>query len=229
MKKILVVEDHVTTVNQLKQNLEREGYEVYIARRGRDAQDIIAQHRIDLVLLDLGLPDIDGLYVCNECRSAYPLLPIIILSEKTAEHERVRALKLCADDYVLKPFSMDELLARINVQFLHADHMRAGGERRKFTAGPLVVNYAQRRVRVHGELIELTFKEFELLYILVKNHGKLVTYDYILEHVWGDEEMSEWKNIHVYVNRLRKKIETPANRRFIYNEAKIGYRFQAGE
>jgi two-component system, OmpR family, KDP operon response regulator KdpE len=227
MKKILVVEDRDTTVHQLKQSLESNGYEVYIARRGKEALDVIAQHRVDLVLLDLVLPDISGLYICKELRADYPALPIIILSVKSDEREKVRALNLCADDYVSKPYYTDELLARINVQFLHTNRMRSGTERRKFTAGPLEVNFAQRRVKVDGQEIDLTFTEFELLKTLVTNNGKIVTYDFILSKVWDDEDNSERKNIHVYINRLRKKIETPAQCRFIYNEAKVGYRFQA--
>jgi two-component system, OmpR family, KDP operon response regulator KdpE len=227
MKKILVVEDRDTTVHQLKQSLESNGYEVYIARRGKEALDVIAQHRVDLVLLDLLLPDISGLYICKELRADYPALPIIILSVKSDEREKVRALNLCADDYVSKPYYTDELLARINVQFLHTNRMRSGTERRKFTAGPLEVNFAQRRVKVDGQEIDLTFTEFELLKTLVTNSGKIVTYDFILSKVWDDEDNSERKNIHVYINRLRKKIETPAQCRFIYNEAKVGYRFQA--
>src|SRR5947209_4114461 len=217
MKKILVAEDHDTTVHQLKQSLQRNDYEVHIARSGREALDMIYQHRMDLVLLDLGLPDMSGLQVCKEFREAYPLLPIIIISVKTDEPDKVRALNLCADDYVSKPYYMDEVLARINVQFLHANRMRAGAESQNFIAGPLDVNFVQRRVMVHGQEIELTFTEYELLYILVTNRGRIVTYDFILSKVWGDDDASERKNIHVYINRLRKKIEIPAKRRFIYN------------
>jgi len=227
MKKILVVEDRDTAVHQLKQSLESNGYEVHIARRGKEALGVMAQHRVDLVLLDLGLPDISGLYIFKQLRADYPALPIIILSVKSDECEKVRALNLCADDYVSKPYYTEELLARINVQFLHANRMRSGTERRKFAVGPLEVNFAQRRVKVNEQEIELTFTEFELLKTLVTNNGKIVTYDFILSKVWDDEDNSERKNIHVYINRLRKKIETPAQCRFIYNEAKVGYRFQA--
>jgi len=227
MKKILVVEDHETTVHNLKQSLERHDYEVYIARSGREALDLIDHYRVDLVLLDLGLPDMSGPQVCKEFREAYPLLPIIIISVKNDERDKVRALNLCADDYVSKPYYMEEVLARINVQFLHANRMRAGAESQNFIAGPLDVNFVQHCVTVNGQEIDLTFTEYELLYILVTNRGRIVTYDFILSKVWGDDDASERKNIHVYINRLRKKIEMPAKCRFIYNEAKVGYRFQA--
>ncbi len=107
--------------------------------------------------------------------------------------------------------------------------MRAGTERRKFVAGPLEVNLAQRRVRVNGQEIELTLTEFKLLRILVMNNGKMVTYDFIRSHVWDDEDDTDRQNIHVYINRLRKKIEIPADRRFIINSPKVGYRFQSSE
>src|SRR6516165_4802107 len=157
MKKILVVEVRDTAVHQLKQSLEGKGYEVFIARKGKEALEIVAQRRIDLVLLDLGLPDINGIYICKELRADYPTLPIIILSIKSDESDKVRALQLCADDYVSKPYYTDELLARIDVQFHHAERMRSGTHRRTYSAGPLEVNILQRRVRVNGLEIELTY------------------------------------------------------------------------
>ena len=226
MRKILVVEDRDTAVHQLKQSLEGNGYVVYIARRGKEALEIASQHRVDLVLLDLGLPDISGFSICKELREDYPTLPIIILSVKSDESDKVRALKLCADDYVSKPYYTDELLARIDVQFLHAERMRSGTEKRTYSIGPLEVNIVQRRVKVNGQEIELTYTEFELLKILLVHYGKIVTYDFILSKVWGDDDTSERKNIHVFINHLRNKIENPAQCRFIFNEAKVGYRFQ---
>jgi two-component system, OmpR family, KDP operon response regulator KdpE len=226
MKKILVVEDRDTTVHQLKKSLEGNGYEVYVARRGKEALDIVSQQRVDLVLLDLGLPDINGFYICKELRADNPTLPIIILSVKADESDKVRALKLCADDYVSKPFYTDELLARIAVQFHHADRMRSGTEKKTYSAGPLEVNIVQRSVRVNRQEIELTYTEFELLKTLIVHSGMIVTYDFILSKVWGDDDISERKNIHVFINHLRNKIETPAHCRFIFNEAKVGYRFQ---
>lgn len=226
MRKILVVEDRDTAMHQLKKSLEGNGYEVFIARNGKEALDIVAQTRVDLVLLDLGLPDINGFYICKKLREDNPVLPIIILSVKADESDKVRALKLCADDYVSKPYYTDELLARIDVQFLHAERMRSGTERKTYSIGPLEVNITQRRVKVHNQEIELTYTEFELLKILLMHYGKIVTYDFILSKVWDDDDTSERKLIHVFINHLRNKIETPAQCRFIFNEAKVGYRFQ---
>ncbi len=229
MRKILVIEDRESTAFHLKHSIEQEGYEVYIAQTGREALRIVSQHRIDLVLLDLILPDVTGLHLCEAIRDQYPLLPIIIISVKNDLHMKVQALNSCADDYIAKPFYMQEVLARISIQLLHAEHMRAGAEKQSFTAGPLTINFEQRRVTVKGQEIVMTYTEYKLLSILVEHADRMVTYDYILSHVWREEDTTAREYIHVYVNRLRKKIETPAQRRFIYNEPKVGYRFQTDE
>jgi two-component system KDP operon response regulator KdpE len=229
MKKILVVEDQETAVRPLKQSLLNCGYDVVVAYRGREALDTISQWQVDLVVLDLHLPDMSGHLVCEALRRQYPTLPIIILSVVGDEQNKVLALQKGADDYVSKPYYMSELLERINVQFLHAERMRSGAERQKFIAGPLEVYFAQRLVRVNGETVDLTYTEYQLLHVLVKNAGMCVMYDIILSEVWGDEDNSERQYIHVYVNRLRKKIEERAGRRYIYNVAKVGYRFQVNE
>jgi len=226
MRTILVVDDKEPMVLLLKRPLEQNGYEVYTANRGREALEQMEQHRIDLVLLDLKLPDISGFQVCKELRAKYPSLPIIIISAVSDERGKVQSLLTCADDYVSKPVSIPEVLARIKVQFLHADRMRAGSEKTSIVAGPVSMHLGQRRVEVNGQEIDLTYKEFELLHILMKNRGRIITYDLLLSEVWGDEEQAEWKNVHVYINRLRKKIEILAQRRLIYNEPKVGYRFQ---
>src|SRR5947209_7624754 len=203
MKKILVVDDKIPMVHLLKRTLEENGYEVYTATRGREALEIVAQHRVDLVLLDLKLPDIGGLQVCKEMRAQHLSLPIIIISVKSEERDKVQALNLCADDYVPKPFYMSEVLARIKVQLLHASRMQAGAEKYSLTVGPLSIDFARRRVEVNGQEIDLTYTEYELLYILVRHRDKFVTYDFILSEVWRDDETSDRQNIHSYINRLR--------------------------
>ncbi|MDQ2887973.1 MAG: response regulator transcription factor [Chloroflexota bacterium] len=226
MKKILVVEDRPSLVNLLKRDLEHNGYEIYTTYRGKEAPAIAARYHINLVLLDLMLPDVDGLCICEELRKQDPFLPIIILSILSDIGTKVQAFRSGADDYIVKPFMMEEVLERIKVQFLHAEHMRSGVEGRDFTAGPLSINFEQRRVLVDGQEINLTHKEYELLRLLVINNGKLVTYDFLLSQVWDDDCTSEYQSIHTYINRLRKKIETPTQRRFIQNEPRIGYRFK---
>ncbi len=229
MKKILVIEDKPPIVNLLKRDLEQNGYEVYITYRGKEAPAMVARYHIHLVLLDLMLPDIDGLCICEELRMQDPSLPIIILSAVGDIGTKVQALHSCADDYIVKPFMMEEVLERIKVQFLHAERMRSGAEKQDFTAGPLSINFEQRRVLIDGQEVNLTRREYELLRILVINSGKIVTYDILFSQVWDDDCTSEYQSIHTYINRLRKKIETPTQRRFIHNEPKIGYRFKIND
>ncbi len=225
MKKILVVDDKNPVLLQLKRGLERNGYEVYTASRGQEALEIIGQQPVDLVLLDLRLPDINGLQVCKDMRAQGLSLPIIIISVVHDVGSIVQALNVGADDYVHKPFDMSEVLARIKVQLRHSSRQQTGAERQSFTADPLSIDFEQRIVKVNGQEVNLTYTEYELLSLLARNRGRIVTYDILLSEVWGYDEESELQSVHTYINRLRKKIENPANRRFIRNEPKIGYRF----
>lgn len=222
MKKILVVDDKAPALLQLKRGLERSGYEVYPASSGREALDLLDRQPVDLVLLDLRLPDIDGLHVCKEARELYPSLPIIIISVVHEVASIVQALNQGADDYVQKPYDMDEILARIAVQLRHTHSLTAKPEAQTLVIGPLSIDFEQHSVKVHGQKVDLTYTEFKLLSILARNCGRIVTYDILISEVWGYDEVSELQSVHTYINRLRKKIEPP---RFIYNEPKIGYRF----
>ena len=225
MKKILVVDAKNPVLLRLKRGLERSGYEVYTASRGQEALEIIGQQRVDLVLLDLRLPDIDGLQVCKDLRAQGLSLPIIIISMVHDVGSIVQALNVGADDYVHKPFDMSEVLARIKVQLRHSGRLQTKAEEHNFAVGPLDIDFEQRCVKVNGQEVDLTYTEYELLSVLARNRGRIVTYDILLSEVWGYDEVSELQSVHTYINRLRKKIENPANRRFIRNEPKIGYRF----
>ncbi len=225
-KQILVIDDQLTTLHQFKRSLQQNGYEVFVSQRGKEALDFLAAHKVDLVLLYLKLPDISGQQVCEEIRSMYSLLPIIIISIKTDVPGKVQALHAGADDYISKPFNMIEVLARIEVQLRHMNRMRSERGQRIFIDKPLEINFEQRSVKVNNQQIDLTYTEYELLRVLVHNHDNIVSYDIILSQVWGDGENSDRQYIHVYINRLRQKIETLAQRRFIFNEPKVGYRFQ---
>lgn len=229
MKKILVVDDKDPVLLQLKRGLERNGYEVYTARRGKEALEVLDQQTIDLILLDLKLPDIGGLQICKEVRVQYPSLPVIIISVVHEVGSIVEALNQGADDYVPKPFDMVEVLARIKVQLRHSNRLQARTESTSLTVGSLTINFEQRDVKVNGQEVDLTYTEYELLSLLARNRGRIVTYDILLSEVWGYDEVSELQSVHTYINRLRKKIENPANRRFIRNEPKIGYRFLADD
>src|SRR5579863_1917052 len=229
MKKILVVDDKDPVLLQLKRGLERNGYEVTTASRGKEALEILDQQFVDLILLDLKLPDIGGLQICKEVREQYPSLPIIIISVVHDVGSIVQALNVGADDYVQKPFDMVEVLARIKVQLRHSNRLPTKPEGQSLTMSPLHIDFEQRCVKVNGQEIDLTYTEYELLSLLARNRGRIVTYDILISEVWGYDEVAELQGVHTYINRLRKKIENPANRRFIRNEPKIGYRFLADE
>ena len=171
--RILVVDDEIEIVRALRRSLMAHGYEVFTAGSGEEALEAIIRYRPDLMLLDLGLPGISGLEVCKRVR-AQSNLPIIILSVKDAERDKVQALDLGADDYVPKPFGVDEVLARIRVALRHAAQTQSGTEPR-FVAGPLSVDFAQRLVQVNGQEIKLTPTEYDLLKVLIKNNGKIMT------------------------------------------------------
>lgn len=221
---ILVVDDEKEIVRALQQGLTAHGYAVLTANTGRDALDAIRRHRPDLLLLDLMLPDMSGLEICRRIR-AESNVPILILSVKDAEYDKVEALDLGADDYVPKPFGMDEVLARIRVALRHAAQVSKGKEP-QFQAGPLCVDFARRRVTVAGREVALTPTEFDLLKVFTTHQGKLLTRQMLLKEVWGEVAHARVHSLHVYVAQLRQKIEpTPERPRFILTIPGVGYRF----
>jgi two-component system, OmpR family, KDP operon response regulator KdpE len=226
--RILVVDDEIEIVRVLQRNLQGHGYEVFTAQSGEDALDDIIRHRPDLILLDLGLPGMSGLEVCRRVR-AESNLPIIVLSVKDAERDKVMALDLGADDYVPKPFGIDEVLARIRVALRHTAQVQSGTEP-IFTAGPLTVDFAQRQVQVNGQDVKLTPTEYDLLKVLIKNSGKIMTRQMLLKEVWGTGYSAESHYLHVYIGQLRHKIEPdPAHPRFILTISGVGYRFNSDD
>lgn len=226
--RILVVDDEIEILRALQRSLTAYGYEVFIAGSGEDALEAITHHRPDLMLLDLGLPGISGLEVCKQVR-AQSSLPIIVLSVKNAERDKVLALDLGADDYVSKPFGINEVLARVRVALRHAAQVKAGTEP-TFVAGPLKVDFAHRLVQVNGQEVKLTPTEYDLLKALIKNSGKIMTRQMLLSQVWGTGYGSEAHYLHVYIGQLRRKIEPdPAHPRFILTVSGVGYRFNSDE
>ena len=226
--RILVVDDEIEILRALQRSLTAYGYEVFTAGSGEDALEEIAHHRPDLMLLDLGLPGMSGLEVCKQVR-AQSNLPIIVLSVKDAERDKVLALDLGADDYVSKPFGINEVLARVRVALRHAAQVKAGTEP-TFVAGPLKVDFAQRLVQVNGQEIKLTPTEYDLLKALIKNNGKIMTRQMLLSQVWGAGYGTEAHYLHVYIGQLRRKIEPdPAHPRFILTVSGVGYRFNGEE
>lgn len=226
--RILVVDDEIEIVRALQRSLVAHGFEVFTAGSGEEALEEIASHRPDLMLLDLGLPGMSGLEVCKKVREQSNL-PIIILSVKDAERDKVQALDLGADDYVSKPFGMNEVLARIRVALRHAAQVQSGTEP-IFIAGPLKVDFGQRLVQVNGKEVKLTPTEYDLLKVLIKNNGKIMTRHMLLSEIWGTAYGAESHYLHVYVGQLRRKIEPdPAHPRFILTVSGVGYRFNGDD
>ena len=221
--RILVVEDDPGILRALKTNLTRHGFEVETAETGGQALDSFSCRPPDLILLDLGLPDIDGAVVIQEVR-ARANTPIVVLSVRGAEHDKVAALDLGADDYLTKPFGVEELLARVRVALRHAAGV-ASGTAAVFRIGDLEVDIERRRVRVGAEEVHLTPTEYDLLKTFVSQPDKVLTDRMLLRAVWGPEYGSEAHYLHVYVARLRRKIEKdPQRPRYLLTEPGVGYR-----
>lgn len=221
---ILVVDDELEIVRALQRALTAHGYTVLTASSGEEAVEMVTQHRPDLLLLDLLLPGMSGLEVCRQVRKDSNV-PIIVLSVKDAESDKVQALDLGADDYVAKPFGINEVLARVRVALRHVAQAPNGTEPR-FQAGPLSVDFAQRRVLVNGREVSLTPTEYDLLKVFITHRGKLLTRQMLLKGVWGAEAHARTHSLHVYVAQLRQKIEpVPERPRFILTIPGVGYRF----
>ncbi len=221
---ILVVDDEREIVRALQRSLTAHDYKVYTAASGEEAVALVNQYRPDLLLLDLMLPGMSGLDVCREIR-ANSMMPIIVLSVKESERDKVEALDLGADDYIQKPFGMDEVLARVRVALRHVAQATHGTEPR-FQIGPLEVDFDRRRVCLSGQEVSLTPTEYDLLKVFITHRGKILTRQMLLKELWGVEAYSRTHSLHVYVAQLRQKIEPlPERPQFILTIPGVGYRF----
>lgn len=221
---ILVVDDEIEIVRALRRALEAHGYAVLTASSGEEAVEAVTRQHPDLLLLDLLLPGMSGLEVCRRVR-AESNVPIIVLSVKDAERDKVEALDLGADDYVAKPFGVDEVLARVRVALRRAVQPPRGAEPR-YQAGLLSVDFARRRVELCGQDVCLTPTEFDLLKVLIIHRGKILTRHMLLKEVWGEKAHARVHSLHVYVAQLRQKIEPkPERPQFILTIPGVGYRF----
>ena len=221
--RILLVDDEVSIQRAVAPLLQSRGYKVDVAGTGGDALKTIAGHPPDLVVLDLALPDIDGTDVCRRIRAGSQV-PIIVLSARGGEADKVSALDLGADDYVTKPFSPEELLARIRVA-LRRVFSEEEGEVGCVRCGDLTIDYYRRRVLRGDEEIRLTPKEFDLLSLLARHPDRVLTHRTILKAVWGPNAVDQPEHLWVLVGQLRKKIEVdPANPRYLISEPWVGYR-----
>ena len=222
--RILLVDDEPAIQRSIAPLLRARGYDVEVAPTGGDALNAFADRTPDLVLLDLGLPDLEGTEVCRRLR-ATSSVPIIVLSARESEADKVNALDLGADDYVTKPFGPEELLARIRVALrrVASDTPANGGQ---FRAGDLTVDYDRHRVLRGEDEIRLTPKEFELLSLLARHHDRVLTHRAILKEIWGPNAVEQPEHLWTLVAQLRKKIEPdPSKPRYVLSEPWVGYRF----
>jgi two-component system KDP operon response regulator KdpE len=221
-QRILIVDDEPAIRRALRTNLSARGYDVAQAETGEDGLRQIQEHAPDLLILDLMLPGLSGLEVCKAVRAEWPL-PILVLSARGEELTKVRALDLGADDYLTKPFGMDELLARVRALLRRpSTNLSPGGV---IHIGPLAIDLDTRAVARDGTALDLTAREFDVLAYLARNSGRVVTHRQMLADVWGPEYNGETQYLRVFVNRLRRKIEDdPAHPRMIVTEPGVGYR-----
>jgi two-component system, OmpR family, KDP operon response regulator KdpE len=224
--RVLVVDDEPEVRRALQTSLSRRGYDVQLAANGEEALAEFARHRPDLLLLDLQLPGLSGLEVCRQIRELSDL-PIVILSVQGDEPPKVQALDLGADDYVMKPFGMEELLARMRAALRRGSATRPAGEA-VILQGDLRIDLERRAVTLRGAPVHLRPKEYEMLRFLAANAEKLITHRMLLRAVWGAEYEDARPYLHVHIGQLRRKIEPdPAHPIYLQTEPGVGYRFTA--
>ena len=225
---ILVVDDEPQIQRAIRTILTEKGFKVTTASRGEEALTLAAANTPDIVILDLGLPDMDGVEVCTRLRE-WTQCPIIILSVRDSERDKVAALDKGADDYLTKPFGIEELLARVRVALRHSAS-RKGEPSKVVKAGPLVIDLAWHIIKRGDEEIKLTGTEYKLLAFLASNHGRVLTHQSILTQVWGPADADHTEYLRVYMRQLRKKLEADSEQpQIILTEPGIGYRFMADE
>jgi two-component system KDP operon response regulator KdpE len=226
-QRILVVDDEPQIQRFLRPSLTAAGYEVVAAVNGRDALKAAATASPNAIVLDLGLPDMDGKDVIRELR-AWSKVPIIVLSARDREAEKIAALDLGADDYVNKPFGIGELMARLRAALRHA--AQGAGQATQHRAGSVFIDTLAHTVTRDGEPVRLTPKEFDLLALLVRNAGRVVTHRQILTAVWGPAHTEDLQYLRVFIGQLRRKLEAdPDEPRLISTEPGVGYRLTAGD
>jgi two-component system KDP operon response regulator KdpE len=220
---ILVVDDEPQIRRVLRSTLTSQGYVLTDAKTGEEAVEIARKSKPDLILLDVNMPGMGGIETCREIRR-FSSAPIIMLTVRNAERDKVLALDAGADDYVVKPFGIEELLARVRASLRRYS---SGETLPPFSAKDISIDFESRRVEVRGEEVHLTPKEFEVMRHLVMNQGKPLTHRRLLQAVWGPDYGEETENLRVVINQLRKKIEAdPTHPKFILTEPWVGYRFQ---
>ena len=230
--KVLIVEDDRAICNFMRRALEANGYEAVPVYSGREAISMLASHCPDVVILDLGLPDMDGMEVLASLRR-WSLMPVVVVSARTEEREKVRALDAGADDYITKPFGTSELLARIRTAIRHARTTNGNvsiAKDNRFTARGLVIDYDKYRVFIDGRDACLTQNEFKLVALLGRYAGRVLTYDYLIREIWGPNKAYDNQILRVNMANIRRKIEeNPAEPKYIFTEVGVGYRMIDGD
>lgn len=224
---IIVIEDEAQIRRFLRTTLASEGYQVFEAETGKQGLTEASTRKPDLIILDLGLPDMDGVEVVKGIR-AWSSVPVIILSARSQESDKISALDAGADDYLVKPFGAGELLARIRVALRHVSAPASGEDAGIFTVDELKVDMTHRKITVGGAEVHLTPIEYRLLTVLVKHAGKVLTHRLLLQEVWGPNYVERAHYLRIYMGALRHKLEKdPARPRFLLTEVGVGYRLAA--
>ena len=227
--KILVVEDEKSISGFIKTILKGNGYDVIVADTGAEAFSMISSHCPDLIVLDVGLPDIDGVEIIDAVRQ-WTQLPIIVVSARNYEKDKVDALDRGADDFITKPFSTAELLARVRVAIRHAGAAGAAASGGCFKAGGFVIDYDKHLVTVDGVNAKLTQNEYKIVSLLSRCAGKVLTYDFIIKELWGPQSTGSNQILRVNMANIRRKIEkNPADPVYIFTEVGVGYRMIEGD
>ena len=226
-EKILVVEDEKSIAHFISSVLSANGYEAMQARSGSEALSMISSHCPDLIILDLGLPDMDGLEILRQLRS-WSSLPVVVVSARSHEKDKVTALDLGADDYLTKPFGTDELLARVRTAIRHTRTSSGNNEiaqKGTYTVGELTIDYNKHQVLKNGQNVRLTLSEFRIVALLGKYAGKVLTYDFIIKELWGPRAGGDNQILRVNMANIRRKIEkNPAEPEYLFTEVGVGYR-----
>jgi two-component system KDP operon response regulator KdpE len=231
-EKILVIEDEKSISHFISAILNTNGYEALQARSGSEAMSMISSHCPDLIILDLGLPDMDGMDILRQLRE-WSSLPVVVVSARTHEKDKVLALDLGADDYLTKPFGTAELLTRVRTAIRHTRTTSGNSEiarKGTYTVGDLTIDYNRHQALVRGENVKLTLSEFRIVALLGKHAGKVLTYDFITKELWGPRAGGNNQILRVNMANIRRKIEdNPAEPRYLFTEVGVGYRMAEGD
>ena len=231
-ERILVVEDEKNISHFISAILNNNGYETMKAASGAEALSMIASHCPDLIILDLGLPDMDGLEILRQIRS-WSSLPVVVVSARSYEQDKVTALDMGADDYLTKPFGTEELLARVRTAIRHTRTSSGNDEIARqgtYTVGEMTIDYNKHQVLVRGENVKLTLSEFRIVALLGKYAGKVLTYDFIIKELWGPRAGGDNQILRVNMANIRRKIEkNPAEPEYLFTEVGVGYRLAEGD